>query len=276
MVFSMAFTWLDLLKACAFGMVDGLTEFVPVSAAGHLMLAQRFFGFADEGFGRSLAMLIRLGALMGLVSVYFFRLRHLVAGLSRDPAARRFVIGILLAVLPAALIGVLAHDLVAGMLLNAWLICFAMIAGGAVLLWVDRLDLASRQHEATGFSLPMCLCIGLAQCLALIPGVSRSGATIVAAMGLGADRRAAAEFSLWLALPMLAGVLAYDLYRGQALLHLDGAAVLVAAGIAAAFVTAWWVVRGFLDYVARHGLALFAWWRVIVGTLGLIALALGH
>jgi undecaprenyl-diphosphatase len=272
----MAFTWLDLLKACALGMLDGLTEFVPVSAAGHLMLARRFLGFADEGFGQSFAMLIRLGALLGLVSVYFFRLRHLLAGMSRDPAARRFVIGLLLAVLPAAVIGVLAHDLVAGMLRNVWLVCFAMIVGGAVLLWIDRLDLAPRQHDATGFSLPMCLCIGLAQCLALVPGVSRSGATIVAAMGLGADRRAAAEFSLWLALPTLAGVLAYDLYRGRALLQLDGVAVLVAVGIAAAFVAAWWVVRAFVDYVARNGLALFAWWRVIVGTLGLIALALGH
>jgi undecaprenyl-diphosphatase len=240
------------------------------------MLAQRFFGFADEGFGRSFAMLIRLGALMGLVCVYFFRLRQLAAGMSRDPGARRFVIGVLLAVLPAAVIGVLAHDLVADMLRNVWLVCFALIVGGAILLWIDRLDLEPRQHAAEGFSLPMYLGIGLAQCLALIPGVSRSGATIVAAMWLGADRRVAAEFSLWLALPTLAGMLAFDLYRGQALLHLDGAAVPVAVGIAAAFVAAWWVVRSFVDYVARHGLALFAWWRVVVGTLGLIALALGH
>ncbi|HEY2229474.1 MAG TPA: undecaprenyl-diphosphate phosphatase [Xanthobacteraceae bacterium] len=272
----MAFTWLDLFKACALGMVDGLTEFVPVSATGHLLLAQRLFGFADQDFGRSLAVLIRLGALMGLVSVYFSRLRHLVAGMSSDPAARRFVIGVLLAALPAAVVGALAHDVVEGMLLTIWLVCFAMIVGGAVLLWIDRRDLKPRRHEATGFPLPMCLGIGLAQCLALIPGVSRSGAAIVAAMWLGADRRAAAEFSLWLALPTLAGALGYDLYRGHAQLNLDGDTALLAIGFAAAFVTAWCVVRTFLDYVARRGLALFAWWRVIVGTLGLIALALGR
>jgi undecaprenyl-diphosphatase len=256
-------------------MIDGLTEFVPVSSTGHLVLVQRFFGFGDEDFTRSFAMLIRIGALMGLVSVYFFRLRHLMAGMLHDPAARRFVIGLLVAVLPAAIVGALAHDLVEGMLLNVWLVCFVLIVGGAVLLWIDRLDLKPRHPEAARFSLPMYFGIGLAQCLALIPGVSRSGATIVAAMGLGADRRAAAEFSLWLALPMLAGELAFDLYRSHAQLHRDNA-VLLAIGFAAAFMAARWVVGTFLDYVARRGFALFAWWRVIVGTLGLIALALGH
>jgi undecaprenyl-diphosphatase len=271
----MAFTWLDLFKACVLGMVDGLTEFVPVSATGHLLLLGRFFGFGDDDLGRSFAVLIRLGALMGLVGAYFFRLRHLLAGMLRDPAARRFVVGVLLAALPAAIVGALAHDIVAGTLLNAWLVCFVLIVGGAVLLWLDRLDLKPRHHEATAFSLPMCLGIGLAQCLALIPGVSRSGAAIVAAMGLGADRRAAAEFSLWLALPTLAGALAYDLYRNPVRLRSDDT-VLIAVGFAAALVAAWWVASTFIDYVARHGFALFAWWRVMVGTLGLIALALGH
>jgi undecaprenyl-diphosphatase len=271
----MAFTWLDLFKAWALGMIDGLTEFVPVSAAAHLLLVQRFLGLGDGDFGGSFAVLIRPGALMGLLSVYLFRLWHLMAGMLRDPAARRFVVGVLLAVLPAAVIGALAHDLVDAMLRNIWLICFVLIVGGAVLLWVDQLDLKPRQHEATAFSLPMYLGIGLAQCLALIPGVSRSGAAIVAAMWLGADRRAAAEFSLWLAIPTLAGALAFDLYRSPVPLHADNA-VLIAIGFAAAFVAAWWVVRTLPDYVARRGLALFAWWRVIVGTLGLIALALGH
>ena len=142
-------------------------------------------------------------------------------------------------------------------------------------MWVDRLELKPRYHEATAFSLPMYFIIGLAQCLAMIPGVSRSGATIVAAMLLGADRRAAAEFSFWLAMPTMAGAFAYDLYKSHGQMSANNA-VLVAIGFAVSFVAAWVVVKTFLDYVSSHGLALFAWWRVIVGSLGLIALALGH
>jgi undecaprenyl-diphosphatase len=142
-------------------------------------------------------------------------------------------------------------------------------------LWVDTLDLEPRHREATKFSLPMYFIIGLAQCLAMIPGVSRSGSTIVAAMLLGADRRAAAEFSFWLAMPTMAGAFAYDLYKSHGQLSGNNA-IMVAIGFAVSFVAAWIVVKTFLDYVSSHGLALFAWWRVIVGSLGLIALALGH
>jgi undecaprenyl-diphosphatase len=192
-----------------------------------------------------------------------------------DPAARRFVIGLLVAVLPAAVIGALAHDFIKGAPLNAWIVCFALIVGGAILLWVDQLDLKPRHHEATGFSLPMYFIIGLAQCLAMIPGVSRSGATIVAAMLLGADRRAAAEFSFWLAMPTMVGAFAYDLYKSHGQMSASNA-ILIAVGFAVSFVAAWLVVKTFLDYVSSHGFKLFAWWRVIVGSLGLIALALGH
>jgi undecaprenyl-diphosphatase len=266
--------WLDPFKAFTLGIVEGLTEFVPVSSTGHLLLVQRFFGFAAEDFGATFAVLIRLGALLALLSVYFLRLCGLVAGTFNDPAARRFVIGVLVAFLPAAVLGGLAHDFIKSALFNVWIVCFALIVGGAVLLWVDQLDLKPRHHVATGFSLPMCFLIGLAHCLALIPGVSPAGTTIVAAMLLGADRRAAAEFSFWLAMPTLAGVLAYDLYRDHAEMNADNAAI-AAIGFAAAFVAAWFVVKTFLDYVSSHGLRLFAGWRVIVGSLGLIALALG-
>jgi undecaprenyl-diphosphatase len=267
--------WLDLFKAFALGTVAGLTEFVPVSAAGHLLLAQRFLNPHDADFGEAFAVLIRLGALLALLSVYVVRLGRLVAGMRGDPAARRFVIGVLVAVLPAAVFGALAHDVVKGALLNVWIVCFALIVGGAVLLWVDALDLEPRHHEATGFSLPMYFIIGLAQCLAMIPGVSRSGASIVAAMLLGADRRAATEFSLWLAMPTMGGALAYDLFQSPGPTSSGDVAVL-AIGFAAAFLAAWFVVRSLLDHVSRHGFKLFAWWRVIAGSLGLIALALGR
>src|SRR5262249_24280236 len=160
-------------------------------------------------------------------------------------------------------------------LFNCWIVCFTLILGGAILLWVDRMDLDIRYHDATKVSLPMCLGIGLAQCVSMIPGVSRSGATNIAAMLLGADRRSAAEFSFWLAMPTMAGAFAYDLFKSRGQMSLDNS-ILVAFGFAVSFVCAWFVVKTFLDYVQHHGFALFAWWRVVVGALGLIALALGH
>jgi undecaprenyl-diphosphatase len=265
---------LDLLKAIVLGVVEGLTEFLPVSSTGHLLLVQRFFGFNDGDFGKTFAVLIQFGAILALLSIYFVRLWKIAVGFFSDPAARRFVIGVLLAFLPAAVIGALAHDFIKSVLFNVWIVCFTLIAGGAVLLWIDRLDLEPRYNEATGFSLPMYLLIGVAQCLAMVPGVSRSGATIVAAMLLGADRRSAAEFSFWLAMPTMAGAFVYDLYKSQGQLSTSNF-LIVAAGFVVSFIAAWIVVKTFLDYVSHHGFALFAWWRVIVGSLGLIALALG-
>jgi undecaprenyl-diphosphatase len=265
----------DLFKAFVLGVVEGLTEFLPVSSTGHLLLIEHFFGFDDDAFGKTFVVLIQLGAILAILSIYFGRLWHIAMGMFSDPAARRFVIGVLIAFLPAAIIGAAAHSFIKGVLFNVWIVCFTLIVGGAILLWVDHMDLDTRYHDATRFSLPMYLIIGLAQCLAMIPGVSRSGTTIVSAMLLGADKRAAADFSFFLAIPTMAGAFTYDLYKSHSLLSADNT-VLIAVGFATSFVCAWIVVRTFLDYVTRHGFALFAWWRVIVGSLGLIALALGY
>src|SRR5947208_7202677 len=265
----------DLFKAFILGVVEGLTEFLPVSSTGHLLLVQRFFGFDDAEFGKTFAVLIQFGAILALLSIYFVRLWRLAIGFFSDPAARRFVIGVLIAFLPAAVVGALAHDFIKTVLFNVWIVCFTLILGGAILLWVDRMDLDTRYHDATKFSLPMYLGIGLAQCLSMIPGVSRSGAPIVAAMLLGADRRSAAEFSFWLAMPTMAGAFAYDLLKSRGQLSMDNS-ILVAFGFAVSFVCAWIVVKTFLDYVQHHGFAVFAWWRVVVGALGLIALAVGY
>jgi undecaprenyl-diphosphatase len=265
----------EYIKALVLGVVEGLTEFLPVSSTGHLLLVQRFFGFDDDDFGKTFAVLIQFGAILALLSIYFSRIWRLAIGMFSDPAARRFVIGVLIAFLPAAVVGALAHDFIKSVLFNVWIVCFTLILGGAILLWVDRMDLDTRYHDAMKFSLPMYLGIGLAQCVSMIPGVSRSGATIVAAMLLGADRRSAAEFSFWLAMPTMAGAFAYDLFKSRGQMSLDNS-ILVAFGFAVSFVCAWIVVKTFLDYVQHHGFALFAWWRVVVGALGLIALALGH
>src|ERR1700720_4937412 len=198
----------DFLKAFVLGVVEGLTEFLPVSSTGHLLLVQRFFGFEDEDFGKTFAVLIQFGAILALLSIYSVRLWQLFIGMFNSPQARRFIIGVLIAFLPAAVVGALAYKIIKEVLFNPWIVCFSLIAGGAVLLWIDRLDLKPRYHDATRFTLPMYLVIGLAQCVSMIPGVSRSGATIVSAMLLGADRRSAAEFSFWLAMPTMAGAFA--------------------------------------------------------------------
>src|ERR1700694_1542532 len=157
---AMSLVWFDLLKAIALGIVEGLTEFLPVSSTGHLLLVQRFFGFDDGDFGKTFAVLIQFGAILALLSIYFVRLWKIAVGFFRDPAARRFVIGVLVAFLPAAVIGALAHDFIKSVLFNVWIVCFTLIVGGAILLWVDRMNLSTRYHEATRFSLPMYFVIG--------------------------------------------------------------------------------------------------------------------
>ena len=263
----------DLVKAMVLGIVEGLTEFLPVSSTGHLLLLDHFFGFSDAEFGKTFAILIQLGAILAILSIYFVRLWKIAIGMFTDSAKFRFVVGVVIAFLPAAVIGVLAHGFIKGVLFNAWVISISLIVGGAVLLWVDGLPLKPRYHDATRFSLPMYFAIGICQTLAMIPGVSRSGATIVSAMLLGADKRSAAEFSFFLAIPTMAGAFSYDLYKNYALMTYDNT-VLVALGFGMSFIAGWIVVRTFLDFVSRHGFELFAWWRVAVGSLGLIGLAL--
>jgi undecaprenyl-diphosphatase len=265
----------DAMRAVILGVVEGVTEFLPVSSTGHLLLAERFFDLGEDNFWKSFAILIQLGAILAIVAIYFVKLWRIALGMFSDPQARQFVIGVLVAFLPAAVIGGLLGGYIKSHLFNPWVVCFSLIVGGAILMWVDRLDLKPRFHDATTFSLPMYLTIGFAQCLAMIPGVSRSGATIVSAMLLGADKRAAAEFSFFLAIPTMVGAFVYDLYKNRADMTADHS-IIIAIGFAVSFVTAIVVVKGFLSYVTRHGFTLFAWWRIIVGTLGLMALAMGH
>ena len=264
----------DIIKAIILGVVEGLTEFIPVSSTGHLLLMQRFFGFGDDDFGKSFAVLIQFGAILALLSIYSVRLWQLFIGMFNSPQARRFILGVLIAFLPAAVVGALAYKLIKEVLFNPWIVCISLIVGGAILFWVDRLDLKPRYRDVTTFSLPTYLIIGIAQCASMIPGVSRSGATIVSAMLLGADRRAAAEFSFWLAMPTMAGAFAYDLYKDHG--HLSQSNLLIiAVGFIVSFIAAWFVVKTFLGYVSRNGFTRFVWWRIVVGALGLIALALG-
>ena len=263
---------IDLIKAAVLGIVEGLTEYLPVSSTGHLLLMEHVFGWGDDSFGKSFAVLIQLGAILALLSIYFGRLLALARDMFTSWPAARFVIGVLLAFLPAAVIGALAYHYIKSYLFDVRVVCVSLIVGGFVLMWVDRLNLQARYHEATGFPLPMYLGIGIIQCISMIPGVSRAGATIVGAMLFGADRRSAAEFSFWLAMPTMVGAFAYELYKSRGDLALGNNVAVIAVGFLFSFVFGWIVVKTFLGYVQRHSFALFAWWRILVGVAGLLAL----
>ena len=263
---------IDLIKAAVLGIVEGLTEYLPVSSTGHLLLLEHVFGWGDDDFGKSFAILIQLGAILALLTIYLGRIWALTKEMFTQWAAARFVIGVLLAFLPAAVVGALAYQVIKSYLFDIRIVCITLVLGGFVLLWVDRLNLKARYHEATGFPLPMYLGIGIIQCISMVPGVSRAGATIVGAMLFGADRRSAAEFSFWLAMPTMVGAFAYEIYKSRAELALGGNIAVTAVGFAFSFIFGWIVVKTFLGYVQRHSFALFAWWRILLGAGGLAAL----
>lgn len=259
-----------IASAVILGVVEGLTEFIPVSSTGHLLLLGDLIGFHSTG--KTFEVLIQLGAICALLAVYAARLTRIVLEMPASPAARRFVAGIVIAFLPAAVAGVLLHGFIKTVLFETpSLICTTLIVGGVVLLLIDRRAPTPRYHDATSYPLWLALAIGCCQMLALVPGVSRSGATIGGALLLGTDKRSAAEFSFFLALPTMSGAFVYDLYANRNTLSLDDAAV-IAVGFVAAFFAALVVVRTLLDFVARHGFAPFAWWRIVVGVVGLALL----
>jgi len=257
-----------LAKAAILGVLEGFTEFLPVSSTGHLLLAERYLGlgFSDEQFDKTFAVLIQLGSVLALLGVYTRKLLEIAVALPTDPRARTFAAGVLLAFLPAAIIGALAHGFIKGVLFNPLVICIALIVGGFVLIAMDERRVEPRYTDATAFPLQMYLLIGLCQCLAMIPGVSRSGATIVSAMLLGADKRSAAEFSFFLAMPTMAAAVTYDLYKNAAILSWDDAGVF-AVGFVAAFVTALVTVQALLAYVSRHSFTPFGWYRIVLGVV---------
>lgn len=263
----------DWLLAIILGLVEGLTEFIPVSSTGHLLLLGHFLGF--ESTGKTFEIVIQLGALLAIISVYFKRLWTLATRWPFDAEARRFLIGLLVAFAPAVVIGVFAYDFIKLVLFETpVVICVALIVGGILLLLLDRMKKVPVYLEADRYPMRIYLLIGLFQCLAMIPGVSRSGATIAGGLLLGTDKRSAAEFSFFLALPTMGAAVAYDLLQNWERLDFSDAGLIV-IGFVTAFLTALAVVKLLLDFVSRHGFAPFAWWRIVVGLVGLVLLGLG-
>lgn len=261
------------LTAAVLGLLEGLTEFLPVSSTGHLLLAGHFLGF--ESKGRTFEVVIQLGAILALFSVYAALITRLLLRARHEDAARRAIVSVLLAFLPAVFVGVLAHEFVKTVLFETpKLIAVMLILGGIVLLVIDRIAPPPVHTDALALPFGKSLVIGLFQCLAMVPGVSRSGATIVGALLLGVEKRAAAEFSFLLSLPTMGAAVVYDLYKNRDVLDF-GAVWDIAVGFAVAFLTAVIVVRWVLSFISRNGYALFGWWRIIVGSAALIALLLG-
>lgn len=263
----------NVLLAALLGLLEGLTEFIPVSSTGHLLLAGHFLGFNSPG--NTFEVVIQLGAVLALISLYAVKLTGIALRARTDDAARRTLVSLLLAFLPAVVIGLLAHDFIKTVLFQTpVLIAIMLIVGGVILLVIDRIAPPPVHFDATELPLRKAFWIGVCQCVAMIPGVSRSGATIVGALMMGVEKRAAAEFSFLLSLPTMGAAVAYDLFKSRDLLDFSAMAD-IAVGFAVAFITAVLVVRWALAFIGKHGYAVFGWWRIIVGTLALVGLWAG-
>ena len=257
-----------LIHALILGIVEGLTEFLPISSTGHLILAGDLLGFNDEK-GKLFEIVIQCGAILAVCWEYRARLLGVLSGLSSDPAARRFVANLAIAFIPLAVLGLSFGRMIKASLFKPVPVALAFIVGAFVIIWAER-----RQHRVTVESVEDmgwrdALKVGLAQAFALIPGTSRAGATIIGGMLFGLSRRAATEFSFFLAIPTLFAASAYELYKNR---HLLGAGDLdmYAVGFVAAFVSAFLCVKWLLRYIASHDFTPFAWYRIVFGVVVLL------
>jgi undecaprenyl-diphosphatase len=265
----------DWINAVIMGVVEGLTEFIPVSSTGMLLVTSKLLGLKDP-FWDTFTVLIQLGAILAVVVLYFKRLWNILLMAPTVPRARSFIISILIAFLPAAFAGALLHDLIKQILFESpRLIAMALIAGGVVLLLIDRFAPFPTRRDVMAIPWGTAFGIGVFQCLALMPGVSRSGATIVGAMLLGVEKRVAAEFSFLLAIPVMAGAFTWDAWKSRHELASAGHTELIAVGFGVSFIVALFVIRGMLAIVTRRGFAPFGWLRIAVGG-GVLAAGLAH
>ena len=262
-----------ILKAIILGLVEGFTEFLPVSSTGHLILASELLHFNDDR-GKLFEIVIQSGAILAVCWEYRARIAAVVCGLPRERAAQRFTLNLVIAFLPLAVLGLLFGSAIKAQLFNATTVAVAFIVGGIVILWAERREHRIRVETVDELGALDALKLGFAQALALIPGTSRSGATIIGGLLFGLSRRAATEFSFFLAIPTLILATLYQLYKERELLSFNDWGMW-AAGFAAAFVSAFLCVRWLLRYVASHDFTLFAWYRIGFGILVLATARFG-
>jgi undecaprenyl-diphosphatase len=263
-----------LAKAAVMGVVEGLTEFLPISSTGHLILAGALLRFDDDK-AKVFDIAIQTGAILAVIIVYWQKIRSTIAALPTERQARRFTLNVLVAFLPAVVSGLLLGKLIKEHLFTPAVVATAFILGGFIILWVERRqERAVRIQEADDMTWVDALKLGLVQCLALVPGTSRSGATIIGGMLLGLSRKAATDFSFYLAIPTLTGAGAYSLYKERALLSPDDLPMF-AVGLFFSFVSAWLCVRWLLRYISTHSFVPFAWYRIVFGVIVLATAASG-
>jgi undecaprenyl-diphosphatase len=256
--------WLHLLKAFFLGIIEGLTEFLPISSTGHLILVGDWIHFESHE-ARVFEVVIQLGAILAVCWLYRAKIIDLAKGvLTGDAIAQRFALIVLLAFLPAAVIGALFAGPIKHLLFSPEVVAGALIVGGVIILWVERRTAAPSTHEIEAIGWKQAVGIGLAQCVAMIPGTSRSGATIIGGMLSGVSRQAATEFSFFLAIPTMLGAATYDGWRNFHLLDSNDFSAIV-VGFIAAFIAALCVVKALVWFVARHSLRIFAWYRIVLG-----------
>jgi undecaprenyl-diphosphatase len=255
-----------LAKAAVMGIVEGLTEFLPISSTGHLILAGSLLGFSDDK-SKVFDIAIQTGAIFAVMIVYAQRLRDTLAGLGSSPQAQRFAINVGIGFFPAVVLGLLFGKAIKAHLFTPVVVASTFILGGFIILWAERRKTPLVRVETVDDMRPLdALKVGLVQCLAMIPGTSRSGATIIGGMLLGLSRRAATDFSFFLAIPTLIGAGAYSLYKERALLSVADIPVF-AVGLLFSFLAAWLCVRWLLRYIATHDFVPFAWYRIAFGIL---------
>ena len=258
---------LSLLSIVLLGIVEGLTEFLPVSSTGHLILAGEVMR-VPQGT-ETFDIVIQLGAILAVVVLYRHRFAAVLAGLARrDPQAIRFTRNVLIGFLPSAVIGAVAYGTIKSVLMTPIVVAVALIVGGIAILVIERAVRHPNCDSVEGMPLRTSLGIGFIQCLSMIPGISRSGATIMGALTLGVERRTAAEYSFFLAIPTMVGATTLALWKSRHELG-DAQTTAIAIGFVVSFLVAMLVIRWFLNVVTRHGFAPFAWYRIVVGSVAL-------
>ncbi|MBJ9985089.1 undecaprenyl-diphosphate phosphatase [Acinetobacter sp. S40] len=257
---------LEAFKALFLGLIEGLTEFLPISSTGHLILFGHLIDFHSDS-GRVFEVVIQLGAILAVCWLYRQKIIDLIKGFfSGDAQARHFCFSVLIAFFPAVIIGVMAVDFIKSVLFSPLVVAIALIVGGLIIFWAESIKFDHKTTEATQITYKQAFLVGLAQCVAMIPGTSRSGATIVGGMFAGLSRKAATEFSFFLAMPTMLGAAVFDLVRNASVLTADNMTN-IALGFVTAFIAALFVVKALVRFVEKHTLRVFAWYRIVLGII---------
>lgn len=255
---------LDYLVAIFLGFVEGLTEFIPVSSTAHIVLLVEGLNFPAPP-GKVFEVFIQIGAILAVMILYRMKIWDTIKGLHNDPVSQKFALNVIIGTIPALLIGLAFHNFIKTVLYNPIIIAAALIIGGLIILFFEKKFQSPTTQDVDSISHKQAFLIGIYQCIAMIPGVSRSGATIMGSLSIGLSRKAATEFSFFLAMPVMFAAVSFDLYKNWDLLVDYPQKGLMVAGLVSAFLTALVIVKTVVGFVSRHGFAPFAWYRIILG-----------